>query len=69
MELAPIFLLNIAMLSLMSFMVKELGKLLKSEKTSKTQRLFLTLTIWLLAGFGLCIVIATIILVYRAIVG
>jgi hypothetical protein len=62
------FVLVLAVMTLLIFMVKQLGKLLKSEK-SKTQRIFLILTIWLLAGFGLVITIATNILVYRTIAG
>lgn len=68
MEFAALFLINVVMLRLMTYMVKEMGKRLKTE-TAPTQRLFLKLCIWLLAGFGLVIVVATFILVYRAIVG
>lgn len=68
MELAPLFLINIAMLSLMTYMVKELGKRLRTE-TVPTQRFFLKLVIWLLVGFGLVIAAGTIIVVYRTIVG
>lgn len=69
MELAPILLLNIAILSLMTFMVKKLGVLIHDEKTSRQTRRYLELLVWLMACFGLVIVLGTIAVVYRAIVG
>ena len=62
------YLLGFAVLALLSFMVKELGKRLRAE-TAPTQRLFLILTIWLLAGCGLVVTVLTCYLAFQSIVG